>query len=94
MEMNLNLKRIPTVEIRKRAAERLRIREENLPESMLAQYSEVPEQYKPVFAKAYTEKGPTAKIKAKCLDCTCFQQSEIKNCECFGCPLWTVRPYR
>ncbi|MFH1314734.1 MAG: hypothetical protein ABIJ00_16130 [Candidatus Eisenbacteria bacterium] len=30
-------------------------------------------------------------IRAKCLDCTCYQYKEVRNCETNDCPLW---PYR
>ncbi len=35
-----------------------------------------------------------AAIKLKCLDCTCFQQKEVRLCELTSCSLWTVRPYK
>ena len=37
------------------------------------------------------EKSPLKAIRAKCLDCTCGQASEVKNCQIERCPLW---PYR
>lgn len=30
-------------------------------------------------------------IRAKCLDCMCFQSVEVRNCDVDTCPLW---PYR
>ena len=30
-------------------------------------------------------------IRAKCLDCMCDQQAEVKRCPCMDCPLY---PYR
>lgn len=30
-------------------------------------------------------------IQAKCLDCSCYQPSEVDKCTAYGCPLW---PYR
>lgn len=32
-----------------------------------------------------------AAIRAKCLDCCCFQQNEVTKCIAYDCPLW---PYR
>lgn len=33
-------------------------------------------------------------IKAKCLDCVCFDIPEIKNCSVSTCPLHNIRPYQ
>jgi len=34
---------------------------------------------------------PIKAIRAKCLDCVCFQLKEVKLCPSDDCPLW---PYR
>ena len=34
---------------------------------------------------------PMKAIRAKCLDCTCHQPKEIRECSITTCPLW---PYR
>lgn len=47
-----------------------------------------------------TEKktSPIKAIRAKCLDCCCFQYNEVKLCTATGCPLYAFRlgknPYR
>jgi hypothetical protein len=33
-------------------------------------------------------------VKAKCLDCACWQIPEITDCRVFTCPLWAHRPYK
>lgn len=30
-------------------------------------------------------------IRAKCMDCTCQQQAEVRNCTIKTCPLWRYR---
>lgn len=30
-------------------------------------------------------------IRAKCLDCCCYQANEVKLCPCKDCPLWCYR---
>lgn len=35
-----------------------------------------------------------AAVKLKCLDCTCYQTTEIKYCPCVACPLYAYRPYQ
>lgn len=30
-------------------------------------------------------------IRAKCLDCCCGHQSEVRKCEIYACPLWRYR---
>jgi len=34
---------------------------------------------------------PIAAIRAKCMDCVCFQQAEVRECTAIQCPL---HPYR
>ena len=38
-----------------------------------------------------TRLTPMKAIRAKCLDCCCFQSKEVKLCPATDCPLW---PYR
>lgn len=34
---------------------------------------------------------PLKAIRAKCLDCVCFQPSEVRKCPAKECPLWPFR---
>lgn len=34
---------------------------------------------------------PIKAIRAKCMDCCCYQRNEVAACPCTNCPLW---PYR
>jgi hypothetical protein len=36
-------------------------------------------------------RSPIKAIRAKCIDCCCYQQSEVRKCVAVKCPLW---PYR
>lgn len=49
--------------------------------------------YVKVYDKAINERSLRAAVKAKCLDCMCWQATEVKNCTVSACPLWEVRPY-
>jgi hypothetical protein len=41
------------------------------------------------------EKGSLpAAIKLMCLDCTCWQRKEIRDCEIVRCPMYPHRPYQ
>ena len=33
-------------------------------------------------------------IKVKCVDCSSFQQTEVRHCAVPTCPLYPIRPYR
>jgi len=45
--------------------------------------------------KVYTGKASRPDcIKAKCLDCSCFNKEEIKLCTSELCPLFAIRPYQ
>ena len=46
------------------------------------------------FASAWGGKSRADAIKAKCIDCCCWQRDEITNCPVEVCPLWKYRPYR
>ena len=35
--------------------------------------------------------SPLKAIRAKCLDCSCYQLNEIRLCEATGCALWPFR---
>lgn len=37
---------------------------------------------------------PLQAIRSKCLDCSCYQQSEVRLCEAVKCPLWPFRAGR
>ncbi len=45
-------------------------------------------------AKSIKRGSLKAAIRGKCLDCANFQTEEIKQCQCFDCPLWPIRPYQ
>jgi hypothetical protein len=36
----------------------------------------------------------TTLVKLKCLDCSCWQRVEVRECTCTACPLHAVRPYQ
>ena len=38
--------------------------------------------------------SPLRAIRAKCLDCSCYQLNEIRLCEATGCALWPFRAGR
>lgn len=42
----------------------------------------------------YGKKSYSKAVKAKCLDCSCFDRQEITHCEVKTCPLHKVRPYQ
>jgi hypothetical protein len=52
-----------------------------------------PRSVKPAeWVTAGISRSPLLKvIRAKCLDCCCYVESEVRKCTATGCPLW---PYR
>jgi hypothetical protein len=38
--------------------------------------------------------SPLKAIRAKCLDCSCYQVGEVRFCEAVNCPLWPFRAGR
>jgi hypothetical protein len=48
-----------------------------------------------ILKRAYAgTAAPRSAIKAKCLECTTYQRSEITGCTVFVCPLWAYRPFQ
>lgn len=43
-------------------------------------------------------RNPLRAIRAKCLDCSCYNEAEVRTCAKTGCPLYPFRmarnPYR
>lgn len=54
----------------------------------------IPQIYQANYKKAIDGKSKAAAVKAKCLDCCCWQRTEIADCLVDTCPLWPYRPYR
>ena len=46
------------------------------------------------FLEAYGGKSRKAAITAKCLDCCCYEQEQVRYCQASGCPLHAYRPYK
>lgn len=46
------------------------------------------------FEKAFSGKSKATALKAKCLDCCCYQRNEVEKCTTESCPLWQYRPYQ
>jgi len=47
-----------------------------------------------VLNLAYGGNSKAAAIKAKCLDCCCWQPNEVRQCTSVTCPLWRYRPFQ
>ena len=55
----------------------------------------MPQSYRRLFLDVFEEQKSKSKaLKAKCLDCTNFQQKEITFCTAVSCPLHAFRPYQ
>ena len=54
---------------------------------------EVPGTMKNIFLMAFKRSKASA-VKAKCLECSSFQRTEVALCNIVVCPLWEVRPFR
>ena len=48
--------------------------------------------YRRLWDKAMTGRSLRAAVKSKCLDCMCWQPTEVKLCTCVACPLFPYRP--
>lgn len=52
--------------------------------------------YASLFRRVYTapKLSRLAAVKAKCLDCCCWQRKEVELCTSVTCPLWRIRPFQ
>ena len=46
------------------------------------------------FREAFAGKSLAAAIKAKCVQCSCWQRAEITLCKVEACALWRYRPFQ
>lgn len=44
-----------------------------------------------ILSLYHREKNPLKAIRARCLDCCCFQPSEVRKCTAVNCPSWPFR---
>jgi len=56
--------------------------------------AQIPKIYQQNYRTAMSGKSRAAAVKAKCLDCCCWQRVEVANCPVEDCSLWLYRPYR
>lgn len=60
-------------------------------------FKNIPNLYRNSFRKKWVKalqgKSMRAAVDAKCSDCMCWQNVEIKRCNIITCPLWAFRPY-
>jgi len=56
--------------------------------------AKIPKIYQQNYKTAMSGKSRAAAIKARCLDCCCWQRVEVANCPVETCSLWLYRPYR
>ena len=56
--------------------------------------AKIPKVYQQNYRLAMSGKSRASAIKAKCLDCCCWQRIEIANCPVETCSHWLYRPYR
>ena len=74
--------------------EKMKVMEAKLNEEQLNFYNQIPESCKMTYLKATTTNSKATAIKAKCLDCCCWQKNEVKLCSAVQCSLWKYRPYQ
>lgn len=55
---------------------------------------DVPKLYQSMYAKAMTGKSLRAAVNIKCLDCTCYQRTMVRDCPVENCSLHLYRPYQ
>jgi hypothetical protein len=44
-----------------------------------------------ILSLYHGERNPLKAIRARCLDCCCFQPSEVRKCVAVACPGWPFR---
>jgi hypothetical protein len=60
--------------------------------SLLSDLGEpIPAKYAGIFRAAWDRSSARKAIRAKCLDCCCFDAAEVKRCRLIACALWGFR---
>ena len=52
----------------------------------------IPVSYQPKHRIALSGKSKAAGVKAKCLDCCCWDRTQVRDCSSITCPLHPYRP--
>ena len=55
---------------------------------------DIPAVYRRQYNKAMVGKSLRAAINSRCLDCCCWQRTEVRDCPAENCPLYPYRPYQ
>lgn len=63
-------------------------------DSQLSRLKQVPKSQVKVFEKAYSGNSKAKALVAKCLDCCCYERTEVRACTTLACPLWPYRPFQ
>jgi len=75
-------------------AELLKLVNKDRREDVRRRYKTIGKSSQRMYARAAAGKlSPRAAIKLHCLDCVSFVREDVKNCQCFACPLWAYRPF-
>ena len=60
-----------------------------------ARLAQMPQLYRQLYRRVIQAKGsPREAIQAQCLECVCWQRTEITGCTDNACPLFPYRPYQ
>ena len=69
----------------------IKIREEQIKEYRNNIPNKFKDAYRKTYDKAVARKSFMAAIKAKCLDCMCWEGKEVKGCTQYSCPLYAYK---
>lgn len=69
---------------------------EDAPPKIKQDFKNVPKHYQRLYLEVHCGGGRsfTDAIQLKCLDCCCWQKTEITHCTVRQCGLWKFRPYQ
>ena len=71
---------------------------QNIRDQLRQWYKNIPNLYHGSFRKKWIQallhKSMKAAVVAKCQDCMCWQNTEVRLCNLVTCPLWQYRPFR
>ncbi len=70
---------------------------QNIRDQLRQWYKKIPNLYHGSFRrqwiKALSHKSMRAAVTAKCQDCMCWQNTEVRLCNLVTCPLFQYRPF-
>lgn len=96
MKLGGNMTQKQKIELGEARLRELLTKLDTLHPKVIADFKNVPESSQRLYLEVHLAERPqpAKAVKLKCLDCCCWQKTEITHCTVRQCGLWKLRPYQ